>query len=50
MKYCSLQLEELASMTLPMKAKQKHTQKQHQCVGMSNQYPYNFLRVESVGQ
>lgn len=32
MKYCSLQSEEIAGMTLHMEAKQKHIQKQHQCV------------------
>lgn len=34
MKYCSLQSEEIAGMTLHMEAKQKHIQKQHQCVAM----------------
>lgn len=38
MKYCSLQSEEIADMTLHMEVKQKHMQKQHQCVAMSNQY------------
>lgn len=38
MKYCSLQSEEIADMTLHMEVKQKHMQKQHQCVAMSNHY------------
>lgn len=48
MKYCSLQSEKIAGMTLHMKAKQKHIQKQRQCAAMSNQYPYCFLQEKSV--
>lgn len=50
MKYCCLQLEEIAGMTLHMEAKQKNIQKQHQPVALPNQYYYCLLWAESISQ